>query len=268
MEVLWSDHFEGEEGGAPDSRYWGFEVGDGTAYGIPGWGNQERQFYTTDAARLDGDSHLRIQAKRVLATPAHVDEIENYACYYGPRADWTSARLTTRDRVKFQYGRIEARSRFPFGVGTWPAIWMLGCSIDHQTWPQCGEIDIAEGRGRDPRTVFGTVHGPGYFGEHGFGTTIDLDSDVATDFHLFGIDWRPGSISWHIDGEPYHSISCDEVDEWVFDQPFYLLLNLAIGGTFAGEISTDLAAASMLVDFVRYSTLDGCGTVQLDNRVN
>jgi beta-glucanase (GH16 family) len=258
LDLLWAEEFDGARGVPPTATRWGFDSGDGSGAGIPGWGNAERQFYLETAAKLDGASALHIQARRNVPSPIDGD---GPACYYGPSAEWTSARLTTRGKVTMRYGRIVVRARFPFGRGTWPAIWMLGDIIADQGWPTCGEIDIAEGRGSDPSQLFGTLHGPGYSADEGIAATCDLVTPIASDFHDFGIDWLPGSITWHIDGQPFAAVTRSAVREWVFDQPFYLLLNLAMGGNFAGSIDTHLTVASMHVDYVRHFSLNGVGEV-------
>jgi beta-glucanase (GH16 family) len=192
----------------------------------------------------DGEGNLVITARKADGTQR---------CYYGT-CQYTSARLLTRGLFEVQYGRIEARIKVPAGVGLWPAFWALGTNIDQVGWPQSGEIDVMENVGRQPNTLYGTLHGPGYSGSNGFGSTIDLPAPLADTFHVFAIDWEPGRIVWTVDGTQYHEAAPDDVAprEWVYDHPFYLLLNLAVGGQFGGPVAEDTEfPASMVVDYVR-----------------
>lgn len=262
LELLWAEEFEGPEGGTPDLRNWCFMTGDGSTLGIPGWGNQERQFYIPEAVALTGESALAIQATRMPAETVGDPSNENpYFCYYGTTAEWTSARISTLGRVDFKYGRIEARMRMPRGAGTWPALWMLGSNISESHWPGCGEIDIAEGRGDFPRRLFGTVHGPDYYAENGRGAVLDADFALSEAFHTYAIEWLPNSITWFLDDAQFAHVSKTDVpeDKWVFDHEFHLLLNLAIGGNFAGAIDPALESATFTVDYVRHFAIDGIG---------
>jgi beta-glucanase (GH16 family) len=239
--LVWSDEFDGPAGAPADPSVWTHELGDGSANGIPGWGNHELQHYTagTDNAALDGHGSLVITARRLPGT--------------GP-GEYTSARLVTKDKLAFAHGRIEARARVPRGAGLWPAFWALGTSIDQVGWPVCGEIDVLEYVGREPRRVYGAVHGPGYSGDDGVVGSVELAVDVADDDHVFAVDWEPGLIVWSLDGTPYHHVSSRDVAprEWVFEQPFYLLLNLAVGGTFGGDVPNSTTFPQALrVDYVR-----------------
>jgi len=244
--LAWSDEFDGPAGTPPDPAVWGHDLGDGSANGLVGWGNNEREFYTDspDNAATDGNGNL-------LLTVRAADGSQS--CYYGP-CQYTSARLVTRDRYEIQYGRIEARIRVPEGFGLWPAFWMLGTDIGQVGWPVCGEIDVMEFLGRRPNEILGTIHGPGYSGSSGLTRTVDLGGPVAAEFHTFAIEWRPGHIAWLLDGTTYFEVGPDDVapNAWVFDQPFFLMLNVAVGGNLGGPVDPNLALpASMAVDYVR-----------------
>ena len=245
--LVWADEFNEPAGTSPDPENWGYEIGDGSVNGIPGWGNDEFQYYTdeTDNVATDGEGNL------VLT----VEEADgSFECYYGP-CDYTSARLVSKHRAEFAYGRIEARILVPDGEsGLWPAFWSLGTDIDLVGWPQTGEIDFMEYVSRIPNEMFGTIHGPGYSGGESYGSgQVPMDDDV---YHTYGVEWQPDLIEFYLDGELYFTATPDDEalqgKEWVFNDPVYLLLNVAIGGNFGGAISPDLELpASMLVDYVR-----------------
>lgn len=244
--LVWSDEFDGPAGTPPDPSIWGRDLGDGTGIGNAGWGNQEKEYYTDGAenAATDGQGNLVITARQADGAQA---------CYYGP-CEYTSARLLTRDRHEIHYGKVEARIKVPGGVGLWPAFWMLGTDIEEVGWPAAGEIDVMEFVGRWPTYVLGTIHGPGYYGSSGFSKTLDLGVPVADDFHRYAIEWRPGHIAWFLDGAQYHEASAADVapGQWVFDHPFFLLLNLAVGGTLGGPVFPDTTfPQSMAIDYVR-----------------
>lgn len=245
-QLVWNDEFNASAGAPPNQMYWGYELGDGTVNGIPGWGNDELQYYTdsTENATTDGLGNLVITAKEADGS---------LLCYYGP-CQYTSARLLTKNKFEIAYGRIEARIKVPSGAGLWPAFWSLGTDIDRVGWPQSGEIDIMENVGRLPNEIFGTIHGPGYSGGNSFGQIYDFGQPVANDFHTFAVEWQPDEIHWYVDGIRYHSATPADVapNEWVFNHPFYLLLNVAIGGNFGGAVGEDtIFPQMMLVDYVR-----------------
>jgi beta-glucanase (GH16 family) len=244
--LAWSDEFNSRAGTPPNPQTWGYEIGDGTINGIPGWGNSELEYYTNrrENAATDGQGNLAITARQADSS---------LMCYYGP-CQYTSARLLSKNRFEVAYGRIESRIKVPRGAGLWPAFWALGTDIDRVGWPQTGEIDIMENVGRLPNRVFGTIHGPGYSGGQGFGRTYDLPNPIADDFHTFAIEWQPGEIRWYIDGIQYHSARPSDVapNQWVFDHPFFMLLNVAVGGNFGGAVGSDTTfPQSMTVDYVR-----------------
>lgn len=244
--LTWSDEFEGPAGAAPDASVWSFDLGDGSRIGLPGWGNGERQWYTDDPTNvaLDGEGHLVLTARRPEVAPE---------CYYGP-CEYTSARLLTRDRFEFQHGRLEARLRVPAGFGLWPAVWLLGSNVDEVGWPESGEIDVMEYVGRRPTYVMGTVHGPGYSGSLGISGSIDLGEPVSDAFHTVALEWAPGRLTWCLDGSPFHEVTSDDVapHDWVFEQPFFLIVNLAVGGNLGGPVFPDTEfPAQLLVDYLR-----------------
>lgn len=244
--LVWRDEFNTRAGVRPNQNIWGYEIGDGTVNGIPGWGNDELEYYTDSAenAATDGAGNLAITVKEADGA---------LTCYYGP-CKYTSARLLTKNRFEVAYGRIEARVKVPRGAGLWPAFWSLGADIDRVGWPQSGEIDIMENVGRLPNQVFGTIHGPGYSGGQSFGGIYDLPTPVADDFHTFAVEWQPGEIRWYIDGILYHTARPANVapNQWVYDHPFFLLLNVAVGGNFGGPVGADTVfPQTMLVDYVR-----------------
>jgi beta-glucanase (GH16 family) len=226
----WHDEFDGP---TLDHGKWAEETGD------PKNGNDEKQFYTArpDNLRID-NGMLVIEARR-----------ENM----GGMA-YTSARIKTQDLVERTHGRYEARIRIPRGQGIWPAFWLLGADCRTIQWPRCGEIDIMENIGKEPNLVHGTLHGPGYFGAKGPGRAQALEKGAyADDFHVFALEWEPGVIRWYRDGVLYHTERPDTVGgDWVFERPFFVILNLAVGGYWPGypDAGTPLPQR-MLVDYVR-----------------
>ncbi len=237
MELVWSDEFDGD---AIDPSNWTYDIGGW------GWGNGEAQYYT------DRPENARVQ-NGLLVIEGRFERFEE--SYY------TSARLITQDLREFQYGRIEARIKPPTGVGTWPAFWMLGADFERDpadpiqsNWPDIGEIDIMEYMGREPDLVLGTLHGPGYAGAGGLTRWNRRDYIVGDDFHTFAIDWDEEGIRWFYDGEEYYDLGPESLGgrEWVFDQPFFIILNLALGGTLGGPIPLDTEFPQhMYVDYVR-----------------
>jgi len=246
--LVWSDEFNSRAGTAPNSNIWGREVGDGTVNGIPGWGNSELEYYTsgTNNVSTDGLGNLQITAKKADGS---------LMCYYGP-CEYTSARLLTKNRFEVAYGRVEARIKVPEGAGLWPAFWMLGTNIDQVNWPQTGEIDIMEFVGRVPNQVFGTLHGPGYSGGQSYGNIYDLGKPVSDDYHVFAVEWQPDKIVWYIDGIQYFAATPNDPfmqgKQWVFNHPFFILMNVALGGNFGGAVGADTTfPQTMSVDYVR-----------------
>lgn len=229
----WQDEFNGARGTAPDSTKWGYDIGTG-------WGNQQLEF-DTDLPRnasMDGEGNLAITA--------YEESYENRA--------YTSARIVSRDKFEPTYGKYEARIKMPTGQGMWPAFWLLGADIARVGWPQCGEIDIMEYRGQEPHVIQGTVHGPGYSGSAGIDKSMTIQGDrFDENFHIFSVEWRPESIRWYMDNTLYHEVEPEDLPgKWVFDHPYYLILNLAVGGSYVGAPdSTTVFPQSLLVDYVR-----------------
>ncbi|RQX09995.1 glycoside hydrolase family 16 protein [Micromonospora arida] len=244
--ISWQDEFNSPAGTPVDQNKWRFDTGGG------GWGNNERQYYTnsTSNAVHDGQGNLVITARR--------DNPANYQCHYG-RCEYTSARLLTAATFTQTYGRFEARIKIPRGQGIWPAFWMLGTGGG---WPDAGEIDVMENIGREPNTVYGTVHGPGYSGGGGITGSRTLDAPLADTFHTYRVDWEPNVITWYVDGVQYHRVDPARLggSRWVFDHPFFMILNVAVGGNWPGypDGSTQFPQ-QMLVDYVRVSSYTSGG---------
>ena len=226
---------EFDTNGAPNSTVWDYDIGTGQN----GWGNSELQYYT------DSERNVTVQNGNLLIT-ARKESSQG--------SSYTSARLLTRDKFEQRYGRFEARIKLPWGQGIWPAFWMLGADIGSNPWPQAGEIDIMEFRGQDPTTVLGSVHGPGYSGGNAISKSYTLNNDrFDTGFHIFGIEWGPDYVNYYVDDVLYNQITpADVTGEWVFDKPFFILMNLAVGGTFVGAPnSSTVFPQTMVVDYVR-----------------
>ena len=243
--LAWHDEFDGPAGARPDPQNWGYNIGNNR-----GWGNAEDEYYTDspDNAAMDGKGSLVITAKTENLT-------SGLDCWNGPCA-YTSARLLTKGKFEVTYGRVEARLRLPYGQGVWPAFWMLGANIDTTAWPTCGEIDIMENIGKEPAVVHGSVNGPGYSGGMAIGGQYVLSAgQFSDDFHVFAVEWDPQEIRWYLDGQKYFSASPDTVKErgdWVFDHPFFLILNLAVGGGWPGyPDKTSTFPQTLTVDYVR-----------------
>lgn len=236
-ELVWSDEFDGE---TIDPTNWTYDIGGW------GWGNGEAQFYT------DRPENARVE-NGLLVIEARQEKFED--SYY------TSARLLTQGRQAFQFGRIEARIKVPSGAGLWPAFWMLGNDFSRDpdaplesNWPHVGEIDIMEYVGREPDLIMGTAHGPGYAGAGGLGRWNRQDYAIADDFHTYAVEWEEDEIRWFYDAEHYYTLTPEVVGdrEWVFNKDFFVILNLALGGQFAGTIGLDTRfPANLYVDYVR-----------------
>jgi beta-glucanase (GH16 family) len=234
--LVWADEFAQADGTPPDSAKWVYDIG------AKGWGNNEKQYYTsrTNNARIE-DGKLVIEALQ-----------ESYS-----GANYTSARLKTQGKAAWTYGRMEARIKIPRGQGIWPAFWMLGTNITSVGWPKCGEIDILENIGREPTIAHGTLHGPGYSAGKGIGGTYSLPGNpaLADDFHVYGVEWTTNQIKWFVDGKQYFSVTPEQLPAattWVFTQPQFILLNLAVGGNWPGNPdATTTFPQRMIVEYVR-----------------
>ena len=243
--LAFEDEFNGTANSSIDPWKWISEVG-GT-----GWGNQELEYYTNSlsSAFVNGSGSLVIKAERVTA-PLSFD------CWYGP-CKYSSARLKTKGKFDIKYGRFEARIKLPRGEGVWPAFWLLGDNVDQVGWPQCGEIDIMENIGREPSTVHGTIHGPRYSGSKGVGGSFTLprNAPFADDFHVFAVEWSDARIRWYVDGKDYYAIEPKDLPagaNWVFDHPFFVILNFAVGGAWPGSPNEKTVfPQTMSIDYVR-----------------
>ncbi len=245
---VWSDEFDGAAGSRVDGTKWSYETADGCQQGICGWGNSEREYYT-DAAEniaLNGQGQLMIVARRAPA---------GLTCSYGPCL-YTSARITTRGNMLAAPGRVEARIKLPKGQGLWPAFWMLGHTSAITPWPDCGELDIVENKGSQPSTTSSAVHGPGYSGATPFAHSNSLAGAVLSDdFHIFAVEWDSAGVAFFVDGTAHYVVTRAAIQQYgksILDQPFFLMLNLAVGGHFDGDPQSDaIFPATMLVDYVR-----------------
>jgi beta-glucanase (GH16 family) len=243
--LVWNDEFTGAKGSGIDAAKWEAQTGGS------GWGNQELEYYTDGRknAYLDGRGSLVIKAIKETLSP-------EFKCWYGP-CQYTSARLFTKKKFTQAYGRFEARIKLPFGQGIWPAFWLLGDNIDTVGWPECGEIDVMENIGREPTVVHGTLHGPGYSGAKGIGASYTLPRGrrFADAYHTFAVEWEPNAIRWYVDGTLYQTKRPADLPanaKWVFDHPFYIILNLAVGGAWPGNPdATTTFPQTLLVDYVR-----------------
>ncbi|GAA0925992.1 glycoside hydrolase family 16 protein [Kribbella koreensis] len=246
--VIWEDNFDGPAGQAPDSSKWRYDIGGS------GWGNDERQYYTnsTRNSAKDGAGNLVITARQ---------ENGGFQCHYGP-CQYTSARLLTAQTFTQTYGRFEARIKIPGTQGVWPAFWMLGA--EGGGWPNNGEIDIMENIGREPNTVHGTIHGPGYSGAEGIGAGYNSPNGQAfrDGFHTYTVDWEPGAITWYVDGVQYQRRTPADLggDTWVFNHPFFLIMNVAVGGYWPGyPDGSTVMPQTMTIDYVRVNQLTSGG---------
>jgi hypothetical protein len=242
--IRWGDEFTGPTGARPAAARWGFDHGSG----IEGWGNRELQAYTArpENASLDGAGALAISARR-----------ETFTGSDGLTRDYTSARVKTYKKFSFTYGEMAARIRVPAGAGVWPAFWAVGERVASIGWPESGEIDVFEVLGSDPTKVAGSVHGPARLGRpYNLTRKVRLFASAAAAFHVYSAFWVPGAIQMRLDGMRYATFTPEDLGpsrEWVFDQPFHLLLNVAVGGKGAGPApdATTPFPATMLVDWVR-----------------
>jgi beta-glucanase (GH16 family) len=232
--LVFDDEFNGTAGSLPDPTKWQLTPGPSGAQ------NGELECYTNSPSNvaLDGQGHLAITAR-----------VGSGSCPY------TSGRLQTAGLFQTEYGTLEASIQVPAGQGLWPAFWALGSDYPSVGWPQCGEIDVMENLGQDPFTVYGSIHGPDGTGSYGYTTPYRSPVSLASGFHTYAVTWSPTSISYSVDGVTYATYTPSTLksgQQWVFDQPFYLLLNLAVGGSWPGSPSSSTPfPATMLLDWVR-----------------
>jgi beta-glucanase (GH16 family) len=239
--LVWSDAFNAPDNTPADPSKWVLETGGN------GWGNEELEYYT---ARHDNSfqqgGNLVIKAVQ-----------EKYTGQDGVTRDYTSARLKTLGKFSHKYGRFEARIKIPQGQGIWPAFWMMGDDISKKEWPTCGEIDIMENIGKEPSLVHGTIHGPGYSGDKGISAPYGLPNDqrFADDFHVYAVEWEKRAIRFYVDDHLYATRTPADLPKgtkWVYNHPFFIILNVAIGGGWPGNPdSTSVFPQTMLVDYVR-----------------
>jgi beta-glucanase (GH16 family) len=240
-DLIWSDEFSGN--GAPDSNNWTYDIGNGNW----GWGNNEEQYYTDEAKNVRVENgNLTISALK-----------EN--------GEWTSARIKTQGLKEFKYVTVKVRAKLPEGIGTWPAIWMLGSDISTEGWPASGEIDIMEHVGKDPGVVHGSLHTPSSYGNTQNSDQIRV-SDFNSEFHVYELVWTPESITFKVDDDEFfiYSPSSKTSETWPFNNDFFIILNVAMGGNWGSDsqyetgdgssrngIDPALTEANMIVDYVR-----------------
>lgn len=223
--LVWSEEFN--TNGAPDPLKWGYDLGAG------GWGNNELQHYTLRPQNvIVTDGKLKITAKR-----------ETFS-----GAPFTSARILSKDKYSFKYGKVDILAKFPAGVGTWPALWTLGSNISTLPWPACGEIDIAEHVGKNLNRIYGTLHYPLRFGGNADGNSVIINN-ATTEFHKYSVDWSSLSIKIFVDDVLYHTVK--NSNALPFNANFFFILNIAIGGDFGGPVEAAFNEASMEVDYIR-----------------
>ena len=233
--LVWSDEFNSAAGTALDASKWTYDVGGN------GWGNSELEYYTNGNANaaMDGNGNLAITVKKESMSGM----------------SYTSSRVKTLGLESWIYGRVEARIKIPKGQGMWPAFWLLGTDINTNSWPACGEIDVMENVGKEPNVVHGSMHGPGYSGGTGPTAQTSLSSPVGDAFHVFAIEWEQNVNRWYVDNTLYSTKTPNDIPTgatWVYAHSFFILLNVAVGGTWPGSPdSTTVFPQQMLVDYVR-----------------
>jgi len=238
-ELIWSDEFN--TGGTPSSSNWAYDIGHGSS----GWGNNEVQYYT------DESKNVRIENGLLIIEALKED------------GEWTSARIKTQGKQSFTYGTVKVRAKLPEGSGTWPAIWMLGSDITDAGWPACGEIDIMEHVGKDPAMVHSALHTPSSYGNTQNSGVTEV-TDFSEAFHVYETEWTPDRITFKIDGNAFYSYepSVKNDQTWPFNDPFFIILNIAMGGNWGSDsqyetsgmkngIDPNLTQARMEIDYVR-----------------
>lgn len=224
--LVWADEFD--KPGAPDPTKWGYDIGNSD-----GWGNNELEYYTNRPENvIVADGKLKIMLKK-----------EAYKGF-----NYTSARLLTKGKFDFTYGRLEFRAKLPSGRGTWPALWALGSNVDTKQWPACGEIDVMEHVGNQQNKIFATLHYPDHSGAKGVSKTT-MEPTASTDFHIYSLDWNKNELKFAVDGKVYHTFANDP--SLPFNDKFFLIMNLAMGGNFGGEVDPAITEGTMEVDYVR-----------------
>ncbi len=227
--LIYEDNFDGS---SLDETAWNYKIGNGCP-NLCGWGNNERQFYTKENLKLE-NGHLVI-------TATHKDSL------------YESSRITTKGKVEFQYGTVEVRAQLPKGHGLWPAIWMLGNDIETNPWPACGEIDIMEYVGREPHTVFNSLHTAASFGNT-VNTKKTRIENIEEGFHVYKMNWSEESIDFFVDDIAMYSFSPKVKNDqtWPFNKPYYMLINMAIGGNFGGpDVDDSIFPQEFKIDYIR-----------------
>jgi beta-glucanase (GH16 family) len=228
-QLVWEENFDGKD---LDFNVWNLDLGDGCP-DLCGWGNNEAQVYTNANYKVE-NGFLSLVAKKL-------DD------------GYTSTRINSKNKKEFLYGKIEVRAKLPLGKGLWPAFWMLGKNINEVGWPACGEIDILEYVGREPNKIFTTLHTQDSHG-NSKNTRKDEIKGIEEGFHTYAIDWSHKSIAFYIDDQHFYTFEPEEItpEIWPFDQPFYLLLNLAVGGNFGGhDIDDSIFPKEFVIDYIR-----------------
>lgn len=229
QKLVWEENFNGD---VLNNAIWNYEIGDGCP-NLCGWGNNELQLYTKTNHFLK-DGKLIIIARKQ-------DSI------------YTSTRITTKAKKEFRYGNFEVRAKLPIGRGLWPAFWMLGANIDQVNWPDCGEIDILEYIGKEPKTIYTSLHTKDSHGNT-INTKKTVIDDIETGFHLFAVNWTADKIEFFVDATLIYTFSPEDKTEdiWPFNQPFYLIINLAIGGNFGGpEVDDSIFPQEFIIDYIK-----------------
>ena len=227
--LVWADEFDGNE---LNQDHWALIIGDGCPQ-LCGWGNNELQVYTDQNHRVE-NGLLYIKAER---------EGDHY----------TSTRINTKGKKAFQYGRFEVQAKLAVGKGVWPAFWLLGTNIDQVGWPLCGEIDVLEYVGRSPQEIFTSLHTKAGHGDYASTKTTHIEN-IEKGFHVYTADWTKDQITFYVDGQKVYTFAPKDKSRevWPYNQPFYLLLNLAVGGNFGGkEVDHTIFPQEFVIDYIR-----------------
>ena len=225
--LVWSDEFDIP--GAPNASKWGYDIGTGAG----GWGNNELQYYTNRA----DNSYVSAGTLKIIAKKE---------AYQG--SQYTSARLLSKGKYSFKYGKVEVRAKLPAGIGTWPAIWMLGDNFSTVSWPACGEIDIMEHRGSELNKITGAFHYPGFYGGSAKVNTTTI-ANATTEFHIYKLEWTATVMNIFVDDKLFHSLPNNA--NIPYNQNFFFLLNIAMGGGFGGAVDPSFSSATFEIDYVR-----------------
>ncbi len=230
--LIWSEEFEGSN---LDNSTWTYDLGDGSAFGIPGWGNQEVQTYTASSKNLKiANGFLTITALR-----------ENL-----DGKSYTSARIKSQNKFSFKHGQLKVRAKFPQSKGTWPAVWLMGANLDAVGWPNCGEIDLVEQNGQEKNKVLGTVHWKNNADNTNAKFSDEITAaNIGADFKEYRLIWNEKTIKMYVESVKYFDINLNE--SLPFNQEFFVLLNVAMGGSLGGDIPTSFNQDSMVIDYIR-----------------